>query len=247
MYYPVKYFDPTGHNPQCGPDGVWCSDNFEEKYGINFQGRWSLRDKAAVRSGVIGVAYKLSITLGLDNPAMAFALVYGYIKFEMGNCDQCDPGSDVAAYTYSAHEIRFTGLSNWSGLSGNIRRRNHVVHELGHAFKWALHSKSEIDVYSELGQYRISHPDFPDRETFDGPSLTTGPFDGFASRQNQTSWQVSLEGSDSEEFADQFLGWTFNKWETNLSGSLTTDARARSNMMNNSMPTWVELAAGIRK
>ena len=243
---PVKYFDPSGHIPQCGPDGMWCSDSSEEQYWLFFIGSWSSNNKSAVISGVESVARKFSAILSMSNPGMAFAFIFGYISFEMGNCDQCKAGSDVAGYTYSAHEIRFAGLSNKPSPSGDLYRRNHVVHELGHAFKWLLYGQTGIDVYTVLGNYRRSHPTYPNRETFDGSSGTTGPNYGFASLQNQTSWQVSLDGGDSEEFADQFLGWTFNMWETDYYG-LTDNGRYRSQMMSSYMPVWVNLAATIRE
>jgi len=31
-YNPLKYGDPTGHNPKCGPDGVWCDDDSSNDY-----------------------------------------------------------------------------------------------------------------------------------------------------------------------------------------------------------------------
>jgi hypothetical protein len=73
-------------------------------------------------------------------------------------------GEDVGGYTYGAHVIKFSGLSDISDL----RRRNHVVHELGHAFKWLLYNKTGIDVYTELGNWRTNHPNCPDRPTSQG-------------------------------------------------------------------------------
>ncbi len=176
----------------------------------------------------------------------AFMAVYNVtysdpFLFEMGNCTECEEGSDVAGATYNAHEIRFAGLSNQSDL----KRRNLVVHELGHAFYWAILNKTGIDVYSSLGEWRTNHPGYPDRLTFTGSEKQTGPSYGFASLQNQTTWQQSLVGSNNEEFADQFLGWTFNKWETE-NGTLHPRGSARAAMMNTNMPLWVNMAAGNR-
>jgi hypothetical protein len=141
-------------------------------------------------------------------------------------------GEDVGGYTYGAHVIKFSGLSDISDL----RRRNHVVHELGHAFKWLLYNKTGIDVYTELGNWRTNHPNYPDRPTFTGSGV--GGYYGFASAQNVFTWQQSLSGDDNEEFADQFLGWTFNRWER------SPDGQFRSDMMASNMPLWVNQAAG---
>jgi hypothetical protein len=206
---------------------------------LTLKGDWSSRDRAAVRAAVRAVAGQFSAILGVGS-AMAFSVVFNPITMEMGNCDKCDPGSDVAGYTYGANEIRFAGLSDIS----HERRVNHVVHELGHAFKWALYNRTGNDLYSKLSDWRTNHPGYPDRETFEGPEGTTGPNYGFASGQNEFTWQQSLSGEDNEEFADQFLGWTFGKWETNRFGFLTSYGQARSSMMSVNMPLWVNLAAG---
>ena len=32
---PLKYIDPSGHNPKCGPDGVWCNNENTDDYIYN--------------------------------------------------------------------------------------------------------------------------------------------------------------------------------------------------------------------
>jgi len=236
---------------------IFCHDPFERvriseptvainlnqmaDYGVTFavSGNkvWSAKDKLAALLAVYAVGIKFKTILG-GTPASAFRAVYGYMKFTMGNCPDCKEG--VSGYTYGAHDIRFNALSTQSDL----RRRNHVVHELGHAFKWALYQKTGegIDVYSEYTKWRQSHSGYPDRPDLKDDKL--GQFYGFASRQNDIDWQQSTEGKDSEEFADQFLGWTFNMWEKNKYNEYTTDAKARISMMNSTMPCWVKKAAG---
>ena len=113
-----------------------------------------------------------------------------------------------------------------------------VVHELGHAFKWAINSKSGYDIYTSLAIARSLWPNYPDRLDYEGDPDKTGPNYGFASPQNQFTWQQSNSGADSEEFADQFLGWTFNMWAMDAQGA------ARSTMMNSLMPLVVNLVWG---
>jgi hypothetical protein len=119
-----------------------------------------------------------------------------------------------------------------------FRMRNMVVHELGHAFKWAVNTKTGLDVYHSLGIARDIYPSYPNRETYTGEADHLGPTYGFASPQNQFTWQQSLSGEDSEEFADQFLGYTFNMWATDEEGI------ARSIMMNSFIPLVVNLMWG---
>ncbi len=272
---PVNLTDPSGHYPlgisqiisqalpqytpssintsilaafncgNCGPDGIFCNSTVppEEIYNINFteSGRsWIAEDKTAAIDGVKAVARKFAGILG-GSPAYAWLVTFGYMKFQMGGCNDC-LGTDHAGYTKGAHYIQFAGMSDTSA----IKRRNLVVHELGHAFKWLLYNKTggAIDVYTELTDWRSDHADYPDRQTFNGPSGTTGPSYGFASLQNQIIWQQSLSGEDPEEFADQFLGWVFNQWQVNPDGSLHRDGKSRADMMNANMPAWVKRVAG---
>ena len=215
---PVKYNDPSGHIPECGPDGIYCDRTVsaEEKYNIKFKGNWDDRDKDAAISAVEAVARMLGAVIN-HNAGIAWNLTYNYIIFTMGSCDLCDPNSDVAGYTYGSHDIRFSGLSDQSDL----KRRNHVVHELGHAFKALVHFKSGIDVYSELQRWRKNHSGYPDRPEYDSSTGSYGPNSGFASPQNVFTWQQSNSGDDSNEFADQFLGWGFNRLgEIGVTGGL---------------------------
>jgi RHS repeat-associated protein len=41
-YNPLKYVDPSGHNPECGPDGMWCDSagnliQFQKLQLVNFK------------------------------------------------------------------------------------------------------------------------------------------------------------------------------------------------------------------
>jgi hypothetical protein len=234
----VRYTDPSGHNPECGPDGIFCdpSTSFEEKYGITLVDFIAEEDIQAVRSAVIAVARKFGAILG-NNPALAWMKTFGFMKFQIGGCDKCAEG-EVGAFTYGAHEIRFTGLSDQS----HLKRRNHVVHEIGHAFNWLILGITGIDIYQELRDWRNEHPGFPDRQAYTGDG-GPGPGWGFAGPQNQFTWQQSNEGGDNEEFADQFLGWTYNEWETGNNGGIVPAGQFRSDMMNMNMPLWVDMAA----
>jgi hypothetical protein len=242
---PVRYRDPSGHAPaQVETSEPQDCELFSCRYGVIFTGAWwddenAYENLMAATEAVKAVGQKLAEILG-GTAADAFRAVYGYMDLHWGDCSDCAEDGDVGGFTVSAHEIRFKGMSDISDL----RRTNHVVHELGHAFRKALYDKTTIDTYDKLTKWRQNHSGYPDRETFTGPEGTTGPNVGFASPQNQFTWQQSLDGSDNEEFADQFLGWTFNMWETNENGRLTTDGQARSDMMNSNMPLWVDLAAG---
>jgi hypothetical protein len=78
---------------------------------------------------------------------------------------------------------------------------------------------------------------FPNRAGFPDPKPSgwVGLNSGFASGQNQLTWQQAtyLAGSPSEEFADMFLGAVYDTWENSDAG------RVRSGWMRDYMPAWI--------
>jgi hypothetical protein len=229
----LKYTDPSGHDKksnECGPDGIYCDNSisFEEKYGISFSGEWGSNDKVAVMSAVIAVAAKMGAVSGM-NAAFVWGQVFGNIDFSMG-CSVSDCGS-VGGMTLDSHHITFSALD-----SGYLRARNNVVHELGHAFDASFANQPS----NLLGITQTSNSKYPNRADFPpvhSPSWI-GPKSGFASGQNQFTWQMSYSnaGSTSEEFADQFLGWTFNTWDTSPGQN---NGQMRSDWMNKYMVGWL--------
>ncbi len=149
---PVRYTDPSGQNPECGPDGIWCSDNFNEAYGISFLGKWTKRNTAIVQIAVETVAYKFALLLGLKNPAIAFSHVYkNGITFAWVS-NYKDPQGEIytsGAITISSSRIEFASLSKPMGYRtpqmAAAEARNNVIHELGHAFAslWYKNGKYE--------------------------------------------------------------------------------------------------------
>ena len=231
----MKYTDPSGHDKksnECGPDGIYCDNSisFEEKYGITFDGKWDDNDKVPLMSAVKAVASKFGAVTGM-NFAFVWAQVYGNITFSMG-CSESDCGK-VGGMTINSHHITFSDLD-----SGYLRARNNVVHELGHAFDAGYAKNQPSDM---LGTTQTRNGKFPNRADFpaDPNPSWIGPNSGFASGQNQFTWQMSYSnaGSTSEEFADQFLGWTFNTWDSSPTGKF--EGQMRSDWMNEYMVGWL--------
>jgi hypothetical protein len=116
------------------------------------------------------------------------------------------------------------------------------VHELGHAFNNRLSDSPS----GSLGSYQLQNPDFPNRSDFPDeiPEGWTGEYSGFASRMNVFTWQQSyaLAGSAVEEFADQFLGWIYNTWESgDYRDGLSKEGFDRSSWMKDNMPVWIDI------
>ena len=78
---------------------------------------------------------------------------------------------------------------------------------------------------------------FPDRPSGSEKTETWGFAGG------RWEWQRSSSGLASEEFADMYLGWVYNQWETNA-GVMTESGSMRSDFMNGAMPFAIDLAIG---
>jgi len=153
--------------------------------------------------------------------------------FQWGNCPECQ---GVGAYTYGARKIGFASMvGTWVPDSGWIRT-NHVIHELGHAFNnrlWVVSSSRNYRLGEfELGNRQAQDPNFPDRSDGQDPGDYgfAGPFGAWG------GWQPSTDGSPGEEFADMFIGWTYQRFSRDRWGE------KRMIFMNEIMPTLIDYA-----
>jgi RHS repeat-associated protein len=247
---PLVYTDPSGHIPRFamieGQYGTgWYRARWELahaelwQFGVRLTKGWSERDKEAVVDAVKAVGSRLEQAGGGATPWGAFRNIYNTslanpLVFRYGNCPNCN---NTGGYTYGARLIAFASLSSRS----EERRVNNVIHELGHAFDWAMaETLGEDNMPREvLDRYWNNNP-FPRRSTLDAKK-DTGYY-GLAGPRNQRVWHLNPEGSAPEEFADTFLAWTMGAWETEF-GRPTRDAYERINFMDQWMPLWVDLGA----
>jgi len=231
-------------------------------YDVKFAGNlsaWTAFRVQAVKEAVIAVATRMTQVAGGGRSAIeVFRLVYEGVTFTWANTDAnggCSIGT--GGCTSSGHDINFADLSD-----DPVRARNNIVHELGHAFSkfwsetqpieneiaYARQHPEEVNPVIVLGwvQDYQGYPEyyvagFPKRKTPALGDITLGDFSGFASQQNQLTWQVAVTnaGLPSEVYADQFLGWTFDTWQRKSDGSLHSDATLRRNFMDKYMPGWI--------
>lgn len=241
-YNPLKYTDPSGHNPQCGPDGIWCDPtvSFSEKYNVTFTGEmnnWTKKNIRAAEEAVIATAAALCDSMNnCSNPVYAFRKIYSKgMKFEWRtNCYWCRSREDIercggnfagscaagGAVTLSSSHIMISSLSQHSDPQRDfIRRRNNIVHELGHAFDQIMGEQPRLAVSNGWANLQ--------RGDVEGENY------GFASALNVRDWQQNPANENHEVFADMFLGWVFNRWATNPTGDY------RQSWMNVNMSAWV--------
>jgi hypothetical protein len=116
------------------------------------------------------------------------------------------------------------------GVAGNHK---FLIHELGHGFESRVngilgggHVRNTLGRDVTILRRNINLDDSPN-------SGFAGPLWG---------WQQSDQATTGEEFADMYIGWTHNQWETNTRlGTLTPQGQARSRFMRANMPIWTFL------
>jgi RHS repeat-associated protein len=248
---PILYTDPSGNSPGLPPD---FKESFvrqvENRFGISFTGNWSLNAKFMVSSGVWDVGRKFDTVLAqTSSPGLAFKLVFSKgVNFSYNNnCYGCRPKSciDENKYTgvsslgdsctpeygvtYSSSQIEFASFYE----NNFVRGRNNTVHELGHAFDNRLYGiPSGVLSLTKTWIIDCDEYDFPHRT-----NESYGPYYGFASRIDVRTWQMNSSESPGEEFADTFLGWVYNTWESPNTGS--PGGRIRSEWADQWMTGWL--------
>ena len=253
---PLVYTDPSGHFADCGrvPDGYarqQCerASKNEQLYNAFLEENWELFDTllgimlttdgtttwdtttwngvtfneaVAVRRGAMDVAFALGSVNHLS-AAEAFREAFGTsasdrLEFRRVASFTYDANQDGVLETYTAggvtrsrHLIVLANLSNWNFGTA----RNNVVHELGHAFN-------------------VAHGRHP--QNFAGRYLGINakllrPFD-------TCQWQLRSADNASEMFADMFIAWTYNAWNTYTDENARLSSAARA-AMTTKMSEWL--------
>jgi RHS repeat-associated protein len=173
-----------------------------------------------------------------------------------GNVYDCKPKGGV---TLGRSEIDFATLFLNSGDTewypndqSYYKARNNVVHELGHVFNLLA---GGLPVMAVEAAYDVGHAEshgMKDYHRQNWPKRTDSHYQdnyGFASKCDQLIWQMHFIGDSSdaniysEEFADMYLGWVFNRWEMN-GEEMAPAGTTRSEWMNQYMPGWVQMIVG---
>jgi RHS repeat-associated protein len=206
---PVKYTDPSGHNPKCGPDGIFCDPDFslESLYTCD---NCNKMDERVVGAAVNAVANTLASLTELRGAA-AFWMVHGFVTFARVTSYTDSEGNvyTSGAITKSANRIEFASLA-YEGISNAslafLRGTNHVIHELGHAF---AHTAIGANAYSDLAKDMENNAYLRRDDPGKGKSY------GFASGYSYFYYQFSYDynpSSSNEIFADMYVGYVTNTW-----------------------------------
>jgi RHS repeat-associated protein len=167
----------------------------------------------------------------------------------------------VTYYTDDGQK-HFARLIKFASMTGELfsnfyKMRNNVVHELGHLFEISMGARGWPAEDTPYG--KLEHDMQVDTRLKRGTDTNLSY--GFASPGYNLAWQQHSCYTDDrtqsnppctssgEIFADQFLGWTYDTWETELNpftgGAVLNDSgRARSSWMNTNMSRWLTAIMG---
>ena len=253
---PINFNDPTGHcridakADDCFMPGRNNPPSLAD-YGVSIDPDMPHKEKRAILEAVVTIGDRFASERNKnESSAEAFRTVFGtdsrplyYLygnsssNFAYDGSSQVDANGNPAGCNISsgACTVGKTTLANGSPVylikiltmsSNPLSARNNMVHELGHLFG------GSIAGYIEMATALDQNPGVNGQPGKFHRPMTSLSY-GFAS--SGYPWQQATHnvGDFNEIFADQFLGWTFNKWEDSKQG------RDRSNWMNENMPTWL--------
>ncbi len=244
---PLGFSDPTGHwMNQVVHDSWGNAPALPPLYGIVFtaaEGQfWDARDKAAIleAAGAIGQALVEAVTgterwdlLGepTPDPETLFREVYGTTTFYQSN-ESRSYWAEVAGSTVTIYANAPTNTDP------NIHYTFYnACHELGHVFD----NRTGRTARGQLASEGISYTDATGRSVpiAGGVQNYLRVNAGYASpglpwqQNNVTEWGGISAG---EDFADMFLGWSYNHFAPDAAGA------ARYQWMSDHMSVWIALA-----
>jgi RHS repeat-associated protein len=250
---PLNRIDPTGHLDDCSilgdPNDIQaCNDPKPPTPSgpmVSFGGEgWTTESQGAVSTGALITGTALADAImeqhpswGYISPRDAFMLTYhGTVRFNRtgGSC------TDDSRNTIPVCGARTEGrnlITVYTDADIITNKSHWARHELGHAFVYAVGGTTVMDLVNAA----IDNNPLLDRGAADG-------YYGFASDQSSPrKWQQSVGDAGTahtEIWADMYLGWTSNSWETKADGSFTARGEARSNFMSSITPLLVDIAIG---
>ena len=212
------------------PDQTGSLDRVISSFGITVSGNFSRNEKWAILKAarLVGDKFAKERQNG-ETAADAFVAVYNGINFKkeenVGICG--DPLIPVnnGGCTDNAHDIRFWSMA---GHGDPFIMMGNVIHELGHAYSNHLSNGPEINMpywmYDEVN---------PGRALFLQPNSRApvpNPCD------DCYYYQYNRASTASETFADMFVAWNLDVWNTSTENANVDAVRDAKEWMDIWMP-----------
>jgi RHS repeat-associated protein len=193
---PLKYIDPTGHVPQIGI--IFESDGPLPlaSYGIKVEGKLSSNALLAVSKSIRDIAKALGKANGKDAVSSFKEEFSGGVTVRKWPSDKCRCAAEVSQ-DGAGYELRIY-QDQWAGNHPDL-----FIHEFGHIY-YNLHKKEFTPMGSSLRR-----PDYGNAEN---------GYHGFSGGKFNGQYAVVNLDSETEIFADMFLGWVHDEWTLNAPG-----------------------------
>jgi hypothetical protein len=192
---------------------------------------WGIRRDVLLAHQLEGVA------LQDFSPAASFRRVYGALVFHRSSSSCEDVCGDRCWASTGAPWITY-----YTDVAPGAITVQNVVHELGHAFA----QRAGRQPYRDLDAAQITYVDpmTGDIVAVAGGGWGTGyvrTAEGYVLTNGRTlPWQQNTSATANEDFADMFLGWSYNRFAPDAAGV------ARYQWMATNMPRWIALAVAGR-
>lgn len=146
-------------------------------------------------------------------------------------------GHQLDIWAAGHFDSKLSYLTKYGEFGMNVAVDNYerfITHEMGHVFDHAIGDKAR----TEIGKAKYSNLVIGGYTTANG---FCGPKIGFDANTWQ-GWQWRFTTGPEEYFADMFVSWVYGCWEPlgpRNQNVLTERGQARSDFMNEHMPTWI--------
>ncbi|MBI3168643.1 MAG: hypothetical protein HYZ22_09205 [Chloroflexi bacterium] len=215
----------TGTNAAAGVTQSNDMDANFAMYGVTFDGSWTSERKQAVARGVQLVGDRFATEIGNHHTATsAFRSIYDEgVNFTWGSEHATGDCAIVMSggCTSNGHQINFWSMAgdgdDMFAMTGN------VIHELGHAYNNGLGKAPEKDLAKWTNWTSI----VLNRRLI----LRTNP-----ECDDCYYWQFNRDMTATETFADMFVAWTYDAWNTSTDPKNVLAVDNAQSWLNNWLP-----------
>ncbi len=206
---PIEYTDPSGQKYCDGENSLECSqystsiEDTAKKYRIRFFGKWELYPKLAVINAIEKIGSRFNDeggnTLGSEKEfKKSFVPIKLIWEDNAGICG-IEKNVESGGCTDSKYQVRFWSLTGQRYYDLDRMTKN-VIHELGHVYD------NNLWKYDESGNSSRRSTGMTFTRDVLRPNNPAG----------RLNWQQHPgSNAQNEIYADMFIAWTYNAWNTN--------------------------------
>ena len=214
---------------------------------VDFVGNnWTAGEKSAIQVGawMIALAFYKAGNGQFASPSEAFLAIYGSaVSFEKSGVKASNLG-----WADKENHIFVNNQTDGIGIVHPVTGAMWAVHELGHAFNYALNPNTTDDLSYGQGIIDLAVEGvWVDGERIAGNRTTSYANDNEYVRTgdgyrpglysvNGGPYQQNAANAVGEDYADMFMNWAFNSFASDVYG------QARYRFMDDHISAWINLA-----